>query len=88
MDEKTVLAAAHIKANYAVSYADAFAIALAQELKATVVTGDPEFGGVEKMVDILWLREPTPKKKTAEGKAARERRAVYRVKPKVKTRRR
>ncbi len=37
VDEKTVLAAAHVKANYRVSYADAFAIALAQELNATVI---------------------------------------------------
>lgn len=39
--EPRVLAAARIKAGHAVSYADAFAIALAQELKATLVTGDP-----------------------------------------------
>ncbi|MBI4789259.1 MAG: type II toxin-antitoxin system VapC family toxin [Chloroflexi bacterium] len=79
-DETTVLAAAHIKAKHPVSYADAFAIALAQELKATIVTGDPEFRTVEKFVDILWLREPERKRKQIEKKQAKERRATYRVK--------
>ena len=49
------LAAAHIKANYKVSYADAFAIALAQSQQAAVVTGDPEFKAVEDLIDVLWL---------------------------------
>ena len=57
-DEKRVLAAAHIKARYPLSYADAFAVALAQELQATVVTGDPEFHAVEHLVNVLWLEEP------------------------------
>ena len=48
-------AAAHIKAHYRVSFADAFAIALAQESAGTVVTGDPEFKEVEKLISILWL---------------------------------
>jgi len=50
-----VLAAAHVKAQYAVSYADAFAIALAQEKEAPVVTGDPEFKKVEHLVKVVWL---------------------------------
>jgi len=50
-----VLAAAHIKAHYAVSYADAFAIALAQEKGAPVVTGDPEFKKVEHLVKVVWV---------------------------------
>lgn len=50
-----VEAAAHIKSQYAVSYADAFAIALAQELGATLVTGDPEIKSVEKIISVLWL---------------------------------
>jgi predicted nucleic acid-binding protein len=54
-DRVRTFAAAHIKAHYRVSFADAFAIALAQELAATVVTGDPEFKGVEKLIPILWL---------------------------------
>lgn len=50
-----VASAARIKGNYAVSYADAFAIALAQELNATLVTGDPECKAIENQVTIMWL---------------------------------
>ncbi|MGA9350144.1 MAG: type II toxin-antitoxin system VapC family toxin [Anaerolineae bacterium] len=50
-----VLAAAHVKAQHAVSYADTFAIALAQEKGAPVVTGDPEFKKVEHLVQVVWL---------------------------------
>ena len=57
IDEQRVLAAAHVKAHHPVSYADAFAIALSDELGATVVTGDPEFNKVESVVTVLWLRE-------------------------------
>ena len=77
--EQRVLAAARIKAKHAVSYADAFAVALAQELNAVIVTGDPEFQSVEKIVDILWLREVAAKGKPAREKQARERRTAYRV---------
>lgn len=54
-DRTATLDAAHIKANYSVSYADAFAIALAQHNGAAVVTGDPEFKKVESMVRVHWL---------------------------------
>ena len=57
VDEERVLATAHIKARYTVSYADAFAVALADELEAPVVTGDPEFKKIESLVTVLWLRE-------------------------------
>ena len=50
-----VLAAAQWKARHAISYADAFAMALARELEASVVTGDPEFAHVESLVEVLWL---------------------------------
>jgi ribonuclease VapC len=50
-----VLAAARVKATHHISYADAFTIALAQELGGTVVTGDPEFKGVESVVPVMWL---------------------------------
>ncbi len=52
-----VLAAAHIKANYKLAYADAFAIAAAQELGGKVLTGDPEFEAVESIVPVEWLGE-------------------------------
>lgn len=50
-----VLDAAHIKANYAISYADAFVVALAQQETGTILTGDPDFQTVEKLVAIEWL---------------------------------
>jgi predicted nucleic acid-binding protein len=37
------------------SYADCFAAALAQQLDATLVTGDREFEAVEDLVKIEWL---------------------------------
>lgn len=53
--EARVFAAARIKAQYPLSYADAFAISLAQELNAVLVTGDPEFRKVESEIEIFWL---------------------------------
>jgi ribonuclease VapC len=53
-DEERILAAAWIKSEHALSYADAFAVQLARELKATLVTGDPEFESV-KDLKVLWL---------------------------------
>ena len=52
---RDVIEAAKIKGQYALSYADCFAVATAIKEKATVVTGDPEFRKVEGLVDIDWL---------------------------------
>lgn len=49
---EAVLAAAHIKAGHALSYADAFAAAAAQALDAVVLTGDPEFESVKEIVSV------------------------------------
>ena len=38
----TILKAARLKSRHALSYADAFAVVTAQELQATLLTGDPE----------------------------------------------
>ncbi len=54
-DRAHTFAAAHIKAHHALSYADAFAVALARDMAATVVTGDPEFRKVESLVAVRWL---------------------------------
>jgi predicted nucleic acid-binding protein len=51
-----VWAAARLKAEHAISYADAFAAALAIELKATLVTGDPEFTSLTGPITIQWLQ--------------------------------
>ena len=50
-----VLDAAHIKASHPLSYADAFAVAVAINQKAIVLTGDPEFESVETLVNVEWL---------------------------------
>jgi uncharacterized protein len=51
---RDVIEAAKIKGKYALSYADSFAVATAIKEKATVVTGDPEFRKVERLVGIDW----------------------------------
>ncbi|HWD18713.1 MAG TPA: PIN domain-containing protein, partial [Verrucomicrobiae bacterium] len=48
-------AAADFKAHHRLSLADAFAAALAQEKKAELVTGDPEFKALEEKIKINWL---------------------------------
>ena len=50
-----VMAAARIKASHALSYADAFAAATAQKYEAVLVSGDPDFKLVEKLINIEWL---------------------------------
>ncbi len=47
--------AAKIKAQYPISYAHCFAVATALREKAVIITGDPDFKHVEKMVEIDWL---------------------------------
>jgi len=54
-DRERTFAAAHIKAQRKLSFADAFAVALAQEKSATVLTGGPGFKQVEALVSVLWL---------------------------------
>ena len=58
VDEQIVFAAAHIKANHAISYADCFAVATAIQENATIVTGDAEFQSVEAIVKVEWLQTP------------------------------
>jgi predicted nucleic acid-binding protein len=55
VDHALVRAAAEIKSEHPLSYADAFCIATAQRLGATVLTNDPEFESVEELIKIRWL---------------------------------
>lgn len=55
VDQPLVRAAAEIKSEHPLSYADAFCIATAQQLNATVLTNDPEFESVERLINIRWL---------------------------------
>lgn len=54
-DLTLTFSAARIKARYAISYADCFAVATAISEKASILTGDPEFRQVEHMVRVEWM---------------------------------
>jgi predicted nucleic acid-binding protein len=54
-DYEHVIAAARLKAEYPLSYADCLAVATAVREGATVLTGDPEFKCVERIVPVEWL---------------------------------
>ena len=54
-DRRITLSAARIKATYPIAYADAFAVALANDSDAHLVTGDPEFKKLKAKVPILWI---------------------------------
>ena len=47
--------AARFKSQHKMSYADAFAAALAKVMKAELVTGDKEFKSLEGEIKISWL---------------------------------
>ncbi|MCL5046395.1 MAG: type II toxin-antitoxin system VapC family toxin [Actinobacteria bacterium] len=51
---RLMLQAAHYKARHRMSYADCFALALAKQLQAPLVTGDPELRD-QKEVRVLWI---------------------------------
>ena len=55
-DFNSVISAAKIKAQHAISFADCFAVATAQRENAVILTGDPEFKNVAKLVEINWLK--------------------------------
>jgi ribonuclease VapC len=55
VDRTMALEAAHLKARFSMSYADAFAVALAQLVEGILVTGDPEFRTVEHLISLQWL---------------------------------
>ena len=50
-----ILSASEIKAEYAISYADCFAVATAIMFDASILTGDPEFTKIEHLVKIVWI---------------------------------
>ena len=54
-DFNSVISAAKIKAQHAISFADCFAVATAQRENAVILTSDPEFKNVAKLVEIDWL---------------------------------
>jgi predicted nucleic acid-binding protein len=50
--EGAVFAAARVKMRHAISYADAFAAATAEDLDAVLATGDPKLGQLEHSIRI------------------------------------
>jgi predicted nucleic acid-binding protein len=54
-DEGAIIAAARLKSMYRISYADAFAAALAQRENAALITGDPELKGMSERLEIEWI---------------------------------
>ena len=54
-DRDTVLLAAHLKAHYPISFADAFAATAAQMHQAVLLTGDPEFNALGHQIQVEWL---------------------------------
>ena len=57
IDDRLLRKAASLKADYPISYADAFAAALANIHNSSLLTGDPEFKKLEKKeaISIEWL---------------------------------
>ena len=57
VDRSLTLAAAHLKMDCPIAYADCFAAALSQIKNATLVTGDPEFSKIKPECDVRieWL---------------------------------
>jgi ribonuclease VapC len=57
VDRPLTLAAAHLKMDCPIAYADCFAAALSQVKKASLVTGDPEFRKIKAdcNLKIEWL---------------------------------
>ncbi|HKW99208.1 MAG TPA: PIN domain-containing protein [Bryobacteraceae bacterium] len=55
IDWPMVLEAAEYKSRHKISFADAFAAALAKQRNAELVTGDPEFRALESEIRIHWV---------------------------------
>ena len=57
IDEELLLRAAKFKAKFPISYADAFAAAMANVYKCHLLTGDPEFKPLENegRINVEWL---------------------------------
>ena len=54
-DSELIRNAAEIKAQFAISSADCFAVATAKLFSGSIITGDPEFMKVEHLVALDWI---------------------------------
>lgn len=50
-----IVQAARLKAEYPLSFADCFAVTTALREDASILTGDPEFRRVERLVAVEWI---------------------------------
>jgi predicted nucleic acid-binding protein len=75
VSRSTVLAAAHIKAQFRISYADAFAVVAAQNHGGAVMTGDPEFRPLADagLVAVEWLPRRRGRARGSRGGPPRQR---------------
>jgi uncharacterized protein len=55
VDDLLISEAAEIKSDYPIAYADAFCVATAKRLNGLILTSDPEFKAVEKLVSVQWI---------------------------------
>ena len=55
VDDLLISEAAEIKSDYPIAYADAFCVATAKRLNGRILTSDPEFKAIEKLVPVQWL---------------------------------
>jgi predicted nucleic acid-binding protein len=53
--EADIVAAARLKSAYRISYADAFAAALALKVNAAIITGDPEIRCMANVLTVQWI---------------------------------
>jgi ribonuclease VapC len=54
-EEEDIIAAATLKSSYRISYADAFAAALAVKENAAIITGDPEMRELAAVLTVDWI---------------------------------
>jgi uncharacterized protein len=52
VDDSLIREAAEIKSDFPIAYADAFCVAIAKRLNGCILTSDPEFKAVEKLVPV------------------------------------
>jgi len=63
VNDKRAEAASLIKAQYPISYADAFCIELAKDMNLPVITDDPEFESVGNIIKIIPLSTQSRREK-------------------------
>lgn len=67
IDRPLVFEAAHLKARFSISYADAFVAAVAKRHHGELLTGDPEFAALESEVPVRWLRDARKRRAARPG---------------------